>query len=107
MLSFKSPVSTQPLADPKPLFDFNLPNPTEWAANLGNSLVDSINLRIHEVFHELIVDFMSVSTDICIIVGLIAFILYLCGCKKAKNVPLLAWVISIIIKIIGTVMLGV
>lgn len=112
MLLFKSPILTQPLPDPKPLFDFNLPkfdlpNPTEWATNFGSSLIDSMNTRLGEIIHELIVDFMSISTDICIIVGLVACILYIFGWKKGKSVPLIAWAVSIIIKIIGTVMLGV
>lgn len=112
---FNDPITNLPIEPSVPneiikSFQFpklELPNPAEWAATLGNSFVDSINSRIGEIIHDLMVEFMSISTDICIIVGLIAFILYLCGWKKGKNVPVLAWVISIIIKIIGTVMLGV
>lgn len=62
-----------------------------------------INNYITKILNEM----LFISNDVCIIVGLIGFLLYIFGLRKSKNVPLLAWIISIIINIIGRVLLGV
>lgn len=85
----------------------NFPNPVAWANDVGNALMNSIANNISQFFSDSLEIIIAVSDDVCIIVGIIAFIFYIFGYKKGGNLPLLAWITSIIIKIIGAVMLGV
>ncbi|MGL5752778.1 MAG: hypothetical protein ACRCXT_19725 [Paraclostridium sp.] len=62
---------------------------------------------IVDFFMEVLRQVMNISTDICLISGLIGAILYICGLKKAKSVPILAFVIDLIIKILGGILLGI
>lgn len=49
--------------------------------------------------------FLLMSGDVCLIVGLIGMILYMYGSKRFKNAAMLAWIINLIIQIVGGVIL--
>ena len=72
-----------------------------------NSIGEHIGGFIGKFLKELLITVIEISSDVCLIVGLIAIILYIFGYKKGKHIPLLSWGISILIKIIGTVILSV
>ena len=72
-----------------------------------NSIGERIGGFIGKFLKELLVIVIELSGDVCLIVGLIALILYIFGYKKGKHLPLLSWGISILIKIIGEVILSV
>ncbi|CEO04869.1 Uncharacterised protein [[Clostridium] sordellii] len=44
---------------------------------------------------------------VCVIAGVIGLLLYICGCKKGKNIAIITPAIYIIIRILGSVVLGV
>ena len=72
-----------------------------------NSLGSHLGEFFGKFFKDLLVIVIEVSGDVCLIVGLIAIILYIFGHRKSKQIPLLSWCISILIKIIGMVILSV
>ena len=72
-----------------------------------NSIGEHIGGFIGKFLKELLITVIEISGDVCLIVGLIALILYIFGYKKGNHIPLLSWGISILIKIIGEVILSV
>lgn len=52
-------------------------------------------------------DIVLSSYWICVISGLIGLIMYLFGCKSGKQVSIISPVIYVIIRILGSVLLGV
>lgn len=78
-------------------------NPFDW----GEMMVEGVKTKGMEMLSELLKDVIVSSQYICIIGGLIGLILYLFGLKKGKTVASISPVIYIIIRILGSVMLGV
>ena len=66
----------------------------------------SITNWIGDVLRELLQSAMYVSTDVCIIAGLIGAILYIYVWKKSRSVPFVSYAIYLIIQIISGVLLG-
>ncbi|MBW4863768.1 MAG: hypothetical protein KZY55_15600 [Paeniclostridium sp.] len=62
---------------------------------------------IEEWLLELGRDMVLSSYWICVISGLIGLIMYLFGCKGGKQVSIISPVIYVIIRILGSVLLGV
>lgn len=62
---------------------------------------------IEEWLLELGRDIVLSSYWICVISGLIGLIMYLFGCKCGKQVSIISPVIYVIIRILGSVLLGV
>lgn len=62
---------------------------------------------IEEWLLELGRDIVLSSYWICVISGLIGLIMYLFGCKGGKQVSIISPVIYVIIRILGSVLLGV
>ena len=62
---------------------------------------------IEEWLLEVGKDIVLSSQYICAIAGLIGLILYLFGCNKGKTVASIAPVIYVIIRILGSVLLGI
>lgn len=79
----------------------------EIVVHFFNSIGEHLGEFIGKFLKELLITVIEVSSDVCLIVGLIALILYIFGYKKGKHIPLLSWGINILIKIIGTVVLSV
>ncbi|MBX9179383.1 hypothetical protein NSA42_03050 [Paeniclostridium sordellii] len=62
---------------------------------------------IEEWLLELGKDIVLSSYWVCVISGLIGLIMYLFGCKGGKQVSIISPVIYVIIRILGSVLLGV
>lgn len=72
---------------------------------------DIIKKHIEESCKELGIKFLVVivknSYYICILAGVIGFMLYMFGWEKAKKVPILAFGIYLIIRVVGGVLCGI
>lgn len=79
----------------------------EWNFNPFKGVEEFFSNKWNEFLTELITTITELSSDVCLIVGLVAAILFIFGWKKGKDVPILAWAIHLIIQIIGKVILGV
>lgn len=64
-------------------------------------------IHISKLLEEFFKDIVLSSYWICLIAGLIGLLLYIFGCQKAKSVSTIAPVIYIIIRILGSVLLGI
>ena len=62
--------------------------------NIMNFILELLNISL------------EISSDICLVAGLIGAILYIFGWEKGKKAPLLFWGINMLIKIIGGVLIG-
>lgn len=85
--------------------NFDTINPVLWANNAADKFFNTLSANSIEFFNNLMVEFMAISTDICIIAGLIGAILFIFGWKKCRNVPFIAFAIHLIIQILGGVLL--
>lgn len=72
---------------------------------------DIVRKHIEETCKELGVKFLVVivqnSYYICIMTGVIGFILYMFGLEKAKKAPIIAFGVYLIIRFVGGVLCGI
>ena len=78
-------------------------NPFNW----GELIVEGIQSKIMQLITELIKNIVVSSYWVCLIAGLIGIILFLFGYKKGKNIAMIMPGVYLIIKILGSVILGV
>ncbi len=78
-------------------------NPFDW----GEMMVEGAKNKVAQIIKEIAEDFIMSSYWICLIAGLIGIILFLFGYKKGKNIAMIMPGVYLIIKILGSVILGV
>lgn len=78
-------------------------NPFNW----GELIVEGIQSKIMQLITELIKNIVVSSYWVCLIAGLIGIILFLFGYKKGKNIAMIMPGVYLIIRILGSVILGV
>ena len=62
---------------------------------------------IEAIIIEIFKDIVLSSYWICLIGGLIGLVLYIFGCQKTKSAYMVAPVVYLIIRILGSVLLGI
>lgn len=114
MLNFKSPYTEPSLPNIVNSFQFpkiEFPNPGEWAVDAANKFADAVISEFMKIFTTSFYKFLVVveqsSFEICLIVGLIALILYIFGWEKAKKIATLSPAIYIILQIFFSVWFGI
>ncbi len=68
---------------------------------------DWIHGWFEKTMHTTLQTISDVSFNACLLVGLIAFILYIFGWEKGKKIAIISPVIYILIKIVGELVFGV
>lgn len=63
--------------------------------------------HIEAIIIEIFKDIVLSSYWICLIGGLIGLVLYIFGCQRTKSAYMIAPVIYLIIRILGSVLLGI
>ena len=63
--------------------------------------------HIEAIIIEIFKDIVLSSYWICLIGGLIGLVLYIFGCQKTKSTYMVAPVVYLIIRILGSVLLGI
>jgi hypothetical protein len=63
--------------------------------------------HIEAIIIEIFKDIVLSSYWICLIGGLIGLVLYIFGCQKTKSAYMVAPVVYLIIRILGSVLLGI
>ena len=63
--------------------------------------------HIEAIIIEIFKDIVLSSYWICLIGGLIGLVLYIFGCQKTKSAYMIAPVIYLIIRMLGSVLLGI
>ena len=63
--------------------------------------------HIEAIIIEIFKDIVLSSYWICLIGGLIGLVLYVFGCQKTKSAYMVAPVVYLIIRILGSVLLGI
>ena len=63
--------------------------------------------HIEDIIIEIFKDIVLSSYWICLIGGLIGLVLYIFGCQRTKSAYMIAPVIYLIIRILGSVLLGI
>ena len=63
--------------------------------------------HIEAIIIEIFKDIVLSSYYICLIGGLIGLVLYIFGCQRTKSAYMIAPVIYLIIRILGSVLLGI
>lgn len=78
-----------------------------WNFNPFKGIEDFFANKFNDFLIGLVEGLMNISTELCLIVGLVAAILYIFGWNGGKKIPFIAWGVHLLIRIIGGVILGV
>lgn len=106
MLLSKLPDYIEPLASDT-IFNFNIPSPAEYASKFVDAALDNFMKIFMHSFKSVLLVIDSYSWEVCLIVGLIALILYIFGWEKAKKIATLSPAIYLILQIFFSVWFGI